>query len=218
MLARLRRRWPEDRVRRSNLLWWHASRAWTRWVSREFRAFGSGSLLVLPCWVFGAGEITVGERVSIGQCTRLGALEGAKITIGDECEITGGSSLFARTEGIEIGRGVLMAWNVQIYDAQHGTAARDRPIRDQGLARGGRVRIGDGAWLGSNVVVLQGVTIGRNAVVGANSVVTSDVPDFATAVGVPARVIKERAAPPPATAQPRRTNRIDGERVQTSSI
>ncbi len=180
-------------MRRSNLLWWYASRAWTRWVAREFGAFGSDSMLVVPCWVFGAGEITVGERVSIGQCTRLGALDGAKITIGDQCEITGGSSFFARTEGIEIGRGVLMAWNVQIYDAEHAIAAPDRPIRDQGLARGGKVRICDGAWLGANVVVLQGVTIGRNAVVGANSVVTSDIPDFATAVGTPARVIKERA-------------------------
>jgi acetyltransferase-like isoleucine patch superfamily enzyme len=194
MLDRLRGRWPADRVRRSNLLWWHASRAWTSWVRREFGAFGSNSMLVLPCWVFGAGEITVGNGVSIGQCTRLGALDGAKITIGDECEITGGASLFARAEGIEIGRGVLMAWNVQIYDAQHETAAFDRPIRDQGLARGGRVRIRDGAWLGANVVVLQGATIGRNAVVGANSVVTSDIPDFATAVGVPARVISQRAS------------------------
>jgi lipopolysaccharide O-acetyltransferase len=221
MPGRLRGRWPEDRVRRTNLLWWHASRAWTRWVRREFGAFGSNSLLVLPCWVFGAGAITVGDRVSIGQCTRLGALEGAAITIGDECEITGGSSLFAQTEGIEIGRGVLMAWNVQIYDAQHETAAADRPIRDQGLARGGKVRIRDGAWLGANVVVLQGVTIGRNAVVGANSVVTSDIPDFATAAGNPARVIRERAgaasAPGDAADQPRLTSRIEGERVQTSS-
>ena len=148
---------------------------------------------MLPCWVFGARDITLGDRVLIGQCTRLGALDGAKLTIGDDCEITGGSSFFARTEGIEIGRGVLMAWNVQIYDAQHETAAADRPIRDQGLARGGKVRICDGAWLGANVVVLQGVTIGRNAVVGANSVVTADIPDFATAAGVPARVIRERA-------------------------
>jgi acetyltransferase-like isoleucine patch superfamily enzyme len=193
MLARLRARWPEDRVGRSNLLWWYASRAWTSWVRREFGALGSDSVLVVPCWVFGAGEITVGDRVSIGQCTRLGALDGAKITIGDDCEITGGSSFFARTEGIEIGRGVLMAWNVQIYDAQHETAGTDRPIRDQGLAGGGKVRIRDGAWLGANVVVLPGVTIGRNAVVGAGSVVTSDIPDFATAVGVPAKVIRERA-------------------------
>ena len=194
MLDRLRRQWPEDRVRRSNLLYWFASKAWTKWVRRDFGSFGSDSVLVLPCWVFGAGDITVGDRVQIGQCCRIGALGGAKITIGDECEIVGGSSFFAQTEGIEIGRSVLMAWNVQIYDAEHESAAADRPIRVQGLGRGGKVRIRDGAWLGANVVVLQGVTIGRNAVVGANSVVTSDIPDFATAAGIPAKVIRERAA------------------------
>jgi acetyltransferase-like isoleucine patch superfamily enzyme len=148
--------------------------------------------MVLPVWVFGSRDITVGDRVLIGQLTRIGALGGAKITIGDECEITGGSSLFARSDGIEIGRGVLMAWNVQIYDAEHETSDPARPIRDQGLARGGKVRIRDGAWLGANVVVLSGVTIGRNAVVGANSVVTADIPDFATAAGVPAKVIRQR--------------------------
>lgn len=192
-LDRLRRRWPADRVRRSNVLWWVASRAWTKWVRREFGAFGPDSLMVLPVWVFGSRDITVGDRVLIGQLTRIGALGGAKIAIGDECEITGGSSLFARSEGIEIGRGVLMAWNVQIYDAEHETSDPARPIRDQGLARGGKVRIRDGAWLGANVVVLSGVTIGRNAVVGANSVVTSDIPDFATAAGVPAKVIRQRS-------------------------
>jgi acetyltransferase-like isoleucine patch superfamily enzyme len=187
---RLRRRWPENRIRRSNVLYWVASRAWTKWVRREFGSFGSDSLMVLPCWVFGSHDITVGDRVLIGQCTRIGALGGAKISIGDECEITGGSSFFARAEGIEIGRSVLMAWNVQIYDAHHETDDTERPIRDQGVGRGGKVRIGDGAWLGANVVVLPGVTVGRNAVVGANSVVTSDIPDLATAVGVPAKVVR----------------------------
>jgi acetyltransferase-like isoleucine patch superfamily enzyme len=51
------------------------------------------------------------------------------------------------------------------------------------------VKIKDGAWLGTNVTVMPGVTIGRNAVIGANSVVNGDVPDFATAVGAPARIL-----------------------------
>jgi acetyltransferase-like isoleucine patch superfamily enzyme len=191
-LERLRREWPR-RVRRWNLLWWYASKAWTKWVSREFESFGSDSLFVLPCWLFGEENISLGDRVQVGPLCRIGALRGAKITIGDECEIVGGSSLFAHTEGIEIGQGVLMAWNVQIYDAQHETATPDKAIRAQGVTRGGKVRIGDGAWLGANVVVLQGVTIGRNAVVGANSVVTKDIPDFATAVGSPAVVTNRRS-------------------------
>ena len=87
-----------------------------------------------------------------------------------------------------------MAPNVQIYDAQHAIADTERPIRLQGVARGGKVYIRDGAWLGANVVVMPGVTIGCNAVIGANSVVTLDA-YFATAAGIPAKVIRERAGP-----------------------
>ncbi len=60
----------------------------------------------------------------------------------------------------------------------------------QGLRDVAEVRIGAGAWLGQNVVVMPGVTIGCNAVIGANSVVTSDVPDHSVAVGAPARLIR----------------------------
>ncbi len=192
MLDRLRHDWPH-RPTRWNLLWWYASRAWTHWLSRDFGSVGEQSLFVLPCWFHGTERITIGDRVQIGPMCRIGALFGTSIAIGDECEIVGGCSFFSHAEGIEIGKAVLMAWNVQIYDAQHETKAGDAPIRQQGVSRAGKVRIGDGAWLGANVVVLPGVTIGRNAVVGANSVVTKDVPDFATAVGAPAAVVSTEA-------------------------
>ena len=61
---------------------------------------------------------------------------------------------------------------------------------EQGVDRIGAVSIGDGAWLGQNVVVGPGVTIGRGAVIGSNSVVLDDVPDFSVAVGAPARIVR----------------------------
>jgi acetyltransferase-like isoleucine patch superfamily enzyme len=64
-----------------------------------------------------------------------------------------------------------------------------RAVLEQGVTRVGPVEIGDGAWLGQNVVVGPGVRIGRSAVIGANSVVLDDVPDHAVAVGAPARVL-----------------------------
>lgn len=189
MLDRVRRRWPKSRLAGSNLAWWLISRTWTRWVARDFEAFGPGSIMLLPCAVAGPDRVSIGAHVEFGPMCRMGALHGARLRIGDRCEIVGGSSFFAQGEGIEIGSGVLMAWNVQIYDSHHETADRSRPIREQGVARAGRVTIRDGAWLGANVVVFPGVTIGRNAIIGANAVVTRDVPDYATAVGAPARVL-----------------------------
>lgn len=66
-------------------------------------------------------------------------------------------------------------------------------IRAQGFDDVGEVHIRDGAWLGANVVVLGGVTIGRNAIIGANSVVTRDVPGYAIAAGAPATVRSRRS-------------------------
>jgi acetyltransferase-like isoleucine patch superfamily enzyme len=67
-------------------------------------------------------------------------------------------------------------------------------VLDQGIDRIAPVEIGDGAWLGENVVVGPGVRIGRGAVVGANAVVLDDVPDHAVAVGAPARVVHRLVA------------------------
>lgn len=65
------------------------------------------------------------------------------------------------------------------------------PIREQGVTREGII-IEDDCWLGSGVKVLDGVTIGKGCVIGANSVVTKDIPPYSVAVGAPARVIKKR--------------------------
>ncbi len=65
------------------------------------------------------------------------------------------------------------------------------PIKDQGIAKS-RVRIERNVWLGTKVTVSRGVRIGEGAVVGANAVVTRDLPAYSVAVGVPARVIKDR--------------------------
>jgi len=65
------------------------------------------------------------------------------------------------------------------------------PIKDQGIVKR-PVRIGPDVWLGTKATVLRGVEIGRGSVIGANSVVTRDVPDYAIAVGVPAKVVRSR--------------------------
>ena len=87
-----------------------------------------------------------------------------------------------------------MARNVYIADHTHAYDDPAQPVLAQGVTRVEPVEVGDGAWLGENVVVGPGVRIGRGAVVGANSVVLSDVPDHAVAVGAPARIVRQFAA------------------------
>jgi acetyltransferase-like isoleucine patch superfamily enzyme len=77
-----------------------------------------------------------------------------------------------------------------ITDASHRFDDPDRPVTWQGFTSKGPTRIGDNVWCGVNVVVTTGVTIGDRCVIGANSVVTSDIPPYSVAAGVPARVIR----------------------------
>jgi acetyltransferase-like isoleucine patch superfamily enzyme len=157
----------------------------------SFGEWGEASRLALPIELTGPGSpegIRVGQRSYIGPSCRFWLDAGVTVRIGDDCYLNGMTTFFAAAD-IEIGNGVLMAWNVNLLDFHHRTTDRTQPIKEQGIDRIAAVKIRDGAWLGTNVVVMPGVTIGRNAVVGAGAVVNSDVPDFATAVGVPARVL-----------------------------
>ena len=86
---------------------------------------------------------------------------------------------------------VLMARNVYISDHIHRYTDLDMPIQKQGVDKISPVHICAGAWLGQNVVVCPGVRIGRNAIIGANSVVNKDIPDYCVAVGAPACVVKK---------------------------
>jgi len=93
--------------------------------------------------------------------------------------------VFLDVVGIEIGDGCQIGPSVQILTADH---PRDPVLRRQGLESGKPVRIGQNVWIGSGAIILPGVTVGEDAIVGAGSVVTCDVPEGATVVGNPARV------------------------------
>jgi len=161
-------------------------------ASGAFASFGSGSVIQLPVRLAGEGRIAVGSRVFIGAGCWLQALgdgDGPALVIGDGTKIVGGS-VFSAASSIRIGSKVLMARNAYIADHQHAFSDTTRAVLDQGIERVAPVEIGDGAWLGENVVVGPGVTIGRGSVIGANSVVLRDVPEYSVAVGTPARVVR----------------------------
>lgn len=90
-----------------------------------------------------------------------------------------------------IGKNVLISDRVFIGDALHGFERTDIPIKEQKMTSPGPVEIGDGTWVGISASILPNVSIGKNCVIGANSVVTHDIPDFCVAAGNPARVLRK---------------------------
>lgn len=112
---------------------------------------------------------------------------GRSSEIGERCRISIANSL-------EIGEKVLLSPNVYITDCDHEYRSIDIPVIDQGIVqRGQRVSIGEGSYIGINAVIVGNVKIGKHCVIGANSVVTKDVPDYCVVVGSPTRVIKNIA-------------------------
>jgi len=94
---------------------------------------------------------------------------------------------------IEIGSDTIIGPGVKIIAENHRFSSSNVPIREQGTSRRG-IKIGTDCWLGANCVVLDGVSIGDHVVVGAGAIVTHDIPDWAIAAGVPARVLRQRDA------------------------
>lgn len=113
----------------------------------------------------------------------------AKISIGDGTWVNNGFSAIAEHASITIGRRVLIGTNVEIFDSDfHGIRVADRKASKPEWAK--PVVIDDDVFIGSNVRVLKGVTIGRGAVIANSSLVVSDIPPNCVAGGNPARVIK----------------------------
>ena len=97
--------------------------------------------------------------------------------------------MVAAVHQVDIGAHCMFANGCLVTDGAHRFDDPDRPVPWQGFTTKGPTTIGDNVWFGANVVVTSGVRIGRRCVIGANSVVTSDVPDFSIAAGAPARVL-----------------------------
>ncbi len=161
-----------------------------------FGALGAGSIirppytLVSPRCIFIGARTTIGPNALLSVVTaHLGDRYDPARRIGDDCSI-GQNFVIGCIDEVAIGSKVLISSNVFIGDTIHGYADISRPVIDQPLERRGAVHIEDGAFLGINAVVLPGVRIGRNAVVGAGAVVTRDVPAWSVVAGNPGRLIR----------------------------
>lgn len=139
-------------------------------------SFGDNVMIQKDCWLNIAylnphdqPMIVIGEGSNIGRRTTISA-----------------------ANRIVIGKNVLIAPNVYISDTDHEYRDPDTPIIFQGITtHDNQILIDDGAWIGQNAVIIGNLRIGKNAVVGANTVVTCDVPDNAVVVGNPTRMVKK---------------------------
>jgi len=135
-------------------------------------------------------RIYLANRVAIERYVDIGCLENTYIHI-DEDTFIGPNVCIEGPGDIKIGKHCMIAAHSGIYANNHNFADPMRPIKSQGVTRKGIV-IEDDCWLGHKVTVLDGVTIGQGSVIGAGAVVNKDIPPFSVAVGIPARVIKNR--------------------------
>lgn len=141
--------------------------------------------------VHGTGQIELGTNLYLYPGLYLETRDRGAITIGDSAVLSRGVHLVAYA-GIEIGSGAMIGEYASVRDANHDYRGPG-PLRNAGH-HASRVRIGCNAWIGRGATVLPGVIIGDHAVVGANAVVTRDVPAYAVVGGVPARPLSSRRA------------------------
>ena len=137
----------------------------------ESTTVGAGTVIVCKNYGGDFGRLKVGKNTYIGENNNI-RVAATEIKIGDYC---------------------MISQMVSLISSNHKIPTREGTIRDAGLdtTKTG-ITIGNDVWIGCNVIVLPGVTIGNGAVVAAGSVVTRDVPEYALVAGNPAKVIKYR--------------------------
>ncbi len=153
-------------------------------------------MMKYKCFISSKSEIQLTNNLILGKKTKISSFVKIKVAngllkIGENCTINSFSFIDADKGGVVIGDNVLIGPHVGIHGSNYRYGSRENLIIDQDTVSKG-IRIGDDVWIGSHSTILDGVTIGKGAVIGAGAVVNKDIPPYSVAVGVPAKVIKER--------------------------
>lgn len=161
--------------------------------SHSFKHFGKNVSIVSPDIIEGEEYISIDNNVSISSKCWLLAYK--QDDVEPHFQICNAVTIgrFAHIVAIKklvIEKNVLIADKVYISDNIHSYINVDLPIKDQQVEFSGEVIIGENSWIGENVSII-GAQIGKHCIIGANSVVTKNIPDYSVAVGVPAKVIKK---------------------------
>lgn len=175
------------------------TRLWHLWFAlvhgSSFKSIGRGAFLFRPFRIDGADGIEVGEKTVMQRggwlyCRGIDGIP-ASLKLGKGC-VFGYNNHITAVREVVIGDYVLTANNVYISDNLHGYENTSTPVMHQPVRFKKAVSIGDGCWIGENACII-GARIGKNCVIGANAVVTHDIPDYSVAAGIPAVIIKQFA-------------------------
>lgn len=183
---------------------------------RLFRKVGRGLIIGRNVTLRHPGRIDLGDNVTIDENCLLDArgagdagvvledgvilnrgcmilAKNGPVKIGKRTTV-GSNSAIVSLSGVDIGEAALLAGNCYLSAGSYNVDNAPPIVMDAGAYSTGPISIGQGAWLGTGVIVLDGVSIGRGSVVGAAALVNKDVPDNAIAVGIPAKVVRDRRA------------------------
>jgi acetyltransferase-like isoleucine patch superfamily enzyme len=136
------------------------------------------------------GRLEIGAGTLLEPHVWLTAPGQARIRIGAESFLNIGV-MVASVELVEVGDHCMFANGCFVTDGAHRFDDPETPVPWQGFTSKGPTRVGDNVWCGANVVITSGVTVGERCVIGANSVVTTDLPPHSIAAGAPAKVLKQ---------------------------
>lgn len=156
-----------------------------------FAEISERAILFFPLQIDNPRSISIGKKVFISNDAWIaGGKDSGEVTLRiDDYTRIGHFFHCIGLHNVHIGKSVLIADKVFISDSSHRFEDVSIPVFDQGMEQLKAVNIGDESWIGENVSIL-GASVGRHCVIGANSVVTRDIPDYCVAVGSPAKVIK----------------------------
>ncbi len=167
-------------------------------LSNCARVSGSPKLLQ-PVRFVGPGAVRIGDNVEFGWPTSVAFYSGyghveashpdSLVQFGDDAQVNNNAFIKSEGPGIQIGSRALIGSYVSIFDSDFHELRPDR--RRGGQPRMDPVVVGENVFVGDRTMILKGVTIGRDAVIGAGSVVTKSIPEAVIAAGNPARVIRE---------------------------
>jgi acetyltransferase-like isoleucine patch superfamily enzyme len=190
----------------ASLRWVVRHRAWTPWYLVRYCRFFMFKLrnphIITEGFVFlgkgvelyarrGYGRLILGRWVHIGKGNAIRAHEGT-LRIGDKC-VFGKDNTVNCFLDVEFGAATIVADWVYVCDFDHVFRDITVPIKDQGIVKS-PVRIGPDVWIGAKATILRGVTVGQGCVLAAHTVVNRDLPPYSVAVGMPARVVRNRVA------------------------